>query len=307
MNILVSVITAVYNDEEFIEKSVDSILNQTLSEFEFIIVDDGSTDNTLKILNELSKKDKRVKVISQKNSGAASARNTAIDAAKGFYIAIQDSDDISSPDRLKKQVDQLLNSGDDNLISCTGYNIIDIDDAVVATHNKIYNDITGNVLKGNTSVCHPSMMLAKNLLISVGGYNTFYSKTEDYDLIYRLLEGGAFVDKINECLYSYRMRENSESSMNNGAYWKRVYENHLNRISNRPENFDIVLNEYKKNKNVLVKRYAMQIFYSEDYPKFRKFYLRYFYKLPISNSVFFIYSLLPQKIKGVIKTTIVNN
>lgn len=307
MNIIVSVIIAVYNDEEFIKKSVDSILNQTLTEFEFIIVDDGSTDNTPNILNEFLKKDKRVKIITQKNSGAASARNTAISCAKGTYIAIQDSDDISSPERLKKQVDQLVNSKDKNLISCTGYNIIDINDEVVASHNKIYKDINKNILKGNTSVCHPSMMLPTKLLNLVGGYNTFYNKTEDYDLIYRLLENGATIQKINECLYNYRMRENSESSLNSGGYWKRVYENHLNRINNRPENFSLISNEYKKDKNVLIKRHALHIFYSENYPKFRNYYLKNFYKLPVSNFLFFIYSNFPKRIQNFIKSTISRN
>lgn len=298
---MVSVITAVYNDEEFIRKSVESILNQTLTEFEFIIVNDGSSDNSANILNELSKKDKRIKIITQKNSGAASARNTAIKSANGTYIAIQDSDDISSPKRLKEQVDQLLNSGDNNLISCTGYNIIDIDDEIVATHNKIYKDINKNILKGNTSVCHPSMMIARTLLNSVGGYNTFYNKTEDYDLIYRLLEKGASIKKINECLYNYRMRENSESSLNSGAYWKRVYENHLNRINNKPENFDIVINDYKNDRNVVIKRQAQQIFYSENYLKFRKFYLKHFDKLPILHFLYFIYSFLPKRLKDLVK------
>lgn len=301
MNILVSVITAVYNDEKFIKKSVESILMQTMAEIEYIIVDDGSTDSTSMIINELAKNDKKIKIINQKNLGAASARNMAINSARGNYIAIQDSDDISSSDRLKKQFDQLITSENENLISCTGYNVINVNDEVITTHNKIYKDINKNILKGNPSACHPTMMFPKKLLISAGGYNTFYNKNEDYDLIYRLLENGASIKKINECLYNYRIREDSESSIKNGAYDKRVYENHLNRINNKPENFDIILNEFKKDKNVVIKRHAMQIFYSENYSKFRKFYLKHFYKLPILNFLFFIYSFSPKWIKNFVK------
>src|ERR1035437_6913902 len=101
MSLLISVVTAVYNDEKYIKKSVESILNQTFTDFEYIIVDDGSTDETLNILNEIAKRDGRVTILTQKNSGPAAARNKAINSAKGTYIALQDSDDISSPKRLQ--------------------------------------------------------------------------------------------------------------------------------------------------------------------------------------------------------------
>ena len=302
MNLLISVITAVYNDEKYIKKSVESILNQTVTDFEYIIVDDGSTDDTLNILEEIAKKDNRLIILTQKNLGAATARNKAINAAKGTYIALQDSDDISSPDRLKMQLNQLLKSPQ-NLISCTSHKIIDTNDNVIATNNKIYKNINDNILKGNFCVCHPTLMASRNLILKMNGYNPFYKKTEDYDLILRLLENKAYLAKINNCLYSYRIRENSEGSKNNGAYIKRVYENHLNRINNRPENFSEVVNDYKSDKDFIIKRQALEIFYSENYSRYIKFYLKNFYKLPANNySLFFVYALLPSVIKRTIKS-----
>lgn len=298
---IITVITAVYNDESFIRKSVKSILNQTFTNFEYIIVDDGSTDNTPTILRELERTDRRITILKQRNEGAAAARNLAINMAQGEYIAIQDSDDMSSPDRFEKQLTYIMHSSD-RTVCCTGYNLIDDNDTVFATHNKIYTNINQNVLNGNTSVCHPTLLIPYNLLAKTGGYNPFYSKTEDYDLILRLLENNAHFEKLNECLYDYRIRQNSESSLNSDVYIKRVYENHLNRLSNRPENYTPIVSKVKHDKNYVVKRQGREIFYSENYTEFRKLYFKNIFKLPFTTFFpFLIYSLFPLTVKGFIK------
>lgn len=105
-NTLVSVVMPVYNDERFIKDAVDSILNQTMPFFEFIIVDDGSSDNTRKQLQEFS--DTRIKLLlNDKNRGIAYSTNRAIEESKGKYIALMDDDDISVLDRLERQVNYL--------------------------------------------------------------------------------------------------------------------------------------------------------------------------------------------------------
>jgi glycosyltransferase involved in cell wall biosynthesis len=98
----VSVIMSVYNGEKFLKEAINSILNQTFRDFEFIIVNDGSTDSTKEILEQYS--DPRIQVFHQSNQGCAIARNRAIAQAKGQYIAIMDSDDVSLPDRLIRTV-----------------------------------------------------------------------------------------------------------------------------------------------------------------------------------------------------------
>ena len=93
MNILVSAIVPVYNSEEFLEKCIESLRNQTLKDIEMIFINDGSTDNSLDILRGYEKIDSRIKVIDQKNSGPSVARNNGIKVAKGDYISFSDSDD----------------------------------------------------------------------------------------------------------------------------------------------------------------------------------------------------------------------
>ncbi|MBQ6143101.1 MAG: glycosyltransferase family 2 protein [Clostridia bacterium] len=90
----ISVLMPVYNCEKYLEKSLDSVLNQTFKDIELICVNDGSKDNSLEILKEYSKKDSRLVLIDQKNQGAAAARQNAINKAKGEYIAFVDADDI---------------------------------------------------------------------------------------------------------------------------------------------------------------------------------------------------------------------
>ncbi len=110
----VSVIIPVYNTEKYLKKCLDSIVNQTLKDIEIICVDDGSKDSSLQILNEYSKIDNRIKIITQENSGAAIARNKGVDAAKGEYLYFIDSDDYVDYSFLEKMYSQ---------ISCTDSDI----------------------------------------------------------------------------------------------------------------------------------------------------------------------------------------
>jgi len=103
---LVSVITPVYNSEKFIEKTIESVLNQTYEDFEYILINDKSSDNSEQIIRNYMEKDSRIKLINlEKNSGPAIARNRGIELSQGKYIAFIDSDDIWKKDKLKKQID----------------------------------------------------------------------------------------------------------------------------------------------------------------------------------------------------------
>ncbi len=114
-----SVIMPVYNGQDFVSKAIESILGQTFSDFEFIIINDGSTDRTLKILESYQKKDKRIVLLNQENKGIAKSLNRGIAKAKGDYIARQDADDISFPDRLRNQVEFLDNNKDVGFLGCS--------------------------------------------------------------------------------------------------------------------------------------------------------------------------------------------
>ena len=102
MSVKVSVILPVYNVSEYLRQCMDSIVGQTLKDIEIICVDDGSTDDSLEILKEYEAKDKRVKVIEQKNAGAGAARNNGLAIATGEYLSFLDSDDFFEPDMLEK-------------------------------------------------------------------------------------------------------------------------------------------------------------------------------------------------------------
>ena len=102
---------AVYNSANYLTEAVHSIINQSLGQFELITIDDGSTDGSSQILDELAKKDNRIRVIHQKNQGIGAATNTGIKAAVGYYIAIMDSDDLALPNRLEVQHARRLQPG----------------------------------------------------------------------------------------------------------------------------------------------------------------------------------------------------
>ena len=107
---LVSVIVPVYNVEKYLEECLDSIINQTLEDIEIICVNDGSTDNSLKILKKYAKKDNRIKIINQKNCGLGCARNSGLNQSQGDYIFFLDSDDYLNPNILEKLYPKALES-----------------------------------------------------------------------------------------------------------------------------------------------------------------------------------------------------
>lgn len=144
----ISVLMPVYNtEEEYLREAIESILNQTYTDFEFLIVDDKSTNNAPDVIAEYAKKDKRIKVIQGLHKGIGFVRNLGIKEAQGEYIAWLDSDDISLPERLEKQV-SYLEKNNDITICCTAFKIIPSNKIVVApkqwfkpTANECYKDM----------------------------------------------------------------------------------------------------------------------------------------------------------------------
>lgn len=117
---LISIVTAVYNCEQYIAETILSVIDQTISDWELLLVDDASLDSSLEIIQTFARKDSRIKVIAlDKNSGAATARNKGIEAATGRYIAFLDSDDMWVPEKLQVQTDVMNSQG--AAVSCTAY------------------------------------------------------------------------------------------------------------------------------------------------------------------------------------------
>lgn len=203
----VSVIMGVYNidDREILNKSIKSILNQSFSDFEFIICDDGSTDNTLEVVREICGEDKRVKIISNDvNKGLAYVLNKCLKIARGEYIARMDADDESLLNRFEKQVD-FLDSNESFGVVQSNANVFD-ENGIWG--ELVYNEILDkkDFLKNNPLI-HPCVMIRKSAYDLVENYRDIAKtvRVEDYDLFFRMLEKGIKMYTIQEKLFNYRV------------------------------------------------------------------------------------------------------
>ena len=184
----ISVIMSVYNSEKWLKKSILSILNQTYSDFEFIIVNDGSTDNSLSIIKSLQKSDKRIKLINQHNTGLTKSLNRAISISKGNLIARIDADDISLPTRLMSQF-KLMSCNDKIGLCYTNYTEIDEMGEKIRNLNLTFsfNKIKKNLSNGINVIPHSSVMYRKSIFIKLGGYRERFIKSQDIDLWLRMM------------------------------------------------------------------------------------------------------------------------
>lgn len=209
---IISVIMPVYNGERFLREAIDSILNQTFSDFEFIIINDGSTDGTLEIIQSYT--DERIRVVNNElNQGIVACLNHGTELARGEYIARMDADDISLPERFEKQVDYMNNHID---VGVLGGNVIEFD--INSKKEKITSLPLGDLpirwmMCFENPLRHPTIMMRKKLLVTVGGYKDFKA-SEDYDLWQRL---SCFTKLANlkESILMYRYHGNNLSSLPN--------------------------------------------------------------------------------------------
>lgn len=182
----VTVIMSVYNDERYVREAVESILNQTFRDFEFVIINDGSTDRTREIL--LSYNDERIRLLDQENKGLTPSLNRGIAYARGEYIARMDGDDITDPTRLEKEADFLDRNQTIGLVGTFAYRI-DEEGRIISLYT--YKTTTDEIKKNlwvDCSFCHSSVMFRKACIDMVGGYREKVGPTEDYDLWFRITE-----------------------------------------------------------------------------------------------------------------------
>ena len=200
----VSVLMTVYNGEKFLKDAVESILNQTYSNFEFVIVDDNSTDGTFHILEQYSKRDKRINLIRNSDRiGFIRSLNKGLSVAQGEYIARMDADDVSLPNRLELQLKFLEDHPEIGLCG-TWIKVI----TEKRGHYFIKNPTSPFLIRWrllfNDCIVHPSVMIHKKLLDQEGGYATEALYAEDYDLWIRLNKKTLF-SNISDILYLYRI------------------------------------------------------------------------------------------------------
>ena len=205
----VSVVMSVYNGERFLRQAVDSILAQTFTDFEFVVVDDGSTDGTAEILKGYT--DPRLRVISQENIGLIGSLNRAVDIASGEYIARMDADDISSPRRLELQLEWLESHPHTAVL---GTQVLEIGDDGHTIRRHYYPTegaaIAKALLQGATAICHGSAVFRRACFQRVGGYRQRFEHAEDYDLWLRTIESWN-MENLPHVLYQKRLTIESVS------------------------------------------------------------------------------------------------
>ncbi len=203
---MISVVMSVYNAEKYLKEAIDSILNQTYKDFEFIIVNDCSTDSSWAILKDYEKRYKCISLINNhENMGLTKSLNIALAISKGKYIARMDADDISEINRFERQI-EYFNTHEDIDILGTFSNDIDESGKVFRTRTTPveHKDIV-KMLPKLCPISHPTVMFKKSSLEKIGFYNEKYRTSQDLEMWYRAAGAGLKFGNIPEFLFKYRM------------------------------------------------------------------------------------------------------
>lgn len=210
----ISVILSAYNAEKFIEKSILSVLNQTFKEFEFLIIEDCSTDNTLSIIEKFEKLDNRIQLIRKKKNngfeGYVENLNTMISLTKGKYIAKFDADDIWLDDKLEKQLEDIENDESIFLLSANAFEIDENDNTIGKVIRPHHIEESNRMIVKENPFCHPSILFRNEGYI----YRAKMYYTEEYDLYLRLFSDGKKLVHRKDFLFKYRILETSLSRNN---------------------------------------------------------------------------------------------
>jgi glycosyltransferase involved in cell wall biosynthesis len=206
----VSVIMAVYNDAAFVGAAVRSILAQTFTGFELIVIDDGSTDDSASIVRSFT--DPRIRLLAQPNAGLAAALNRGIAEAQGVYIARQDSDDVSEPDRLRRQV-ELLDARPDVVLAGTNATVLEETGERVSATTLPVDDapIRLSLRTGANPFVHGSVLFRRDVAADAGLYRPAFRQAQDRDLWLRIAERGKLAN-LPDALYCWRLRRGGVGS-----------------------------------------------------------------------------------------------
>jgi glycosyltransferase involved in cell wall biosynthesis len=199
---------SVYNGEKYVRAAVESILCQTFRDFEFIIIDDGSTDDSARIIREYASRDSRIVFQSHSNRGLTESLNTGIASARGLYIARQDDDDLSGPDRLTLQAAVLEQNPSVVVVASAYVNIDEDGTALSVSRPPLSEGELDRRLRRRNVLAHGSLMFRKSAFDAVGGYRPAFRYAQDYDLLLRLQGRGRF-RTLEAALYHLRLRQES--------------------------------------------------------------------------------------------------
>jgi len=235
----ISVIMSVYNCEKYLSQAIESVLNQSYTNFEFVIINDGSTDSSLKIIKKYQHKDLRIILIDQKNIGLTKSLNKGVHIAKGDYIARMDADDFSVPDRFINFIKYCKLNKKVNIYSTPSYLLHS--DKIIPSYIR-RNGFNIKMLDYTNSLIHGTLIINSQLLKKFK-YDESYRYAQEFNLYHRLLSNGYKIhyDK-NNISYRLRIHENQVSNTNSKKqvelyhktlkeFNKKIYKNNIiNRI-----------------------------------------------------------------------------
>ena len=207
----VSVVLPVHNGEPYLAEAIDSILGQTFGDFELIAVDDASTDNSRRRLDDAAARDSRVCVVDGQERGLVGALNLGLSLARGEFIARMDADDISQPSRFARQV-RYLRENPDIAVVGSAITLIDASGAVVRelSYPLAPADVDRFLMEVGSALAHPAVMARRKAMLTVGGYRKLFQHSEDYDLWLRMAERYLLAN-LTDRLLRYRQHASKDS------------------------------------------------------------------------------------------------
>ncbi len=214
----ISVLITTYNCGEYITQSIKSILNQTYKDFELLIIDDGSTDNTEKIISGFY--DERIRYIKLPHAGRSKALNYGLKVAKSGWVALMDADDISHSVRLERQVEHIVKGN--NFIISTWSAYFVKNKILYTVETPQFGPEVKRKLALHSYICNSSVLFNKNFILASGGYNENLERFEDYELWLRIKDKAEFV-VIPGYFQFVRVRKDSSSNFNKIETRKIIY------------------------------------------------------------------------------------
>ena len=203
--ILLSVVMPVHNGEKYLRKAIESVLSQTYAHFEYIIVNDGSKDNSEIIIKEFQQHDSRIRYIKlERNSGISNALNVGIKASQGEYIVRMDCDDINHAERFLKQLTYFKDHYAEVDVLGSWFCLF-YDDT--ADECKSVPVSASDLYDGKPPVHHPTCMIKRSIFFNYGNYNSKYDNAEDFELWSRWSSQGVLFHNLSEDLYKKRIHE----------------------------------------------------------------------------------------------------
>lgn len=274
----ISVIMSVNNGSDFVEKTIDSVLNQSYPDFEFLIMDDGSTDDTLEKINNYSIKDKRIIIFSQQNKGLTKSLNYLINNSSYEIIARIDADDLCHKNRFKRQYEFLAQNKKYSLVGSNAVCIDSRGEEIKNTNLPLSNFFIKQRINFYNTFIHSSVMFRKNKFIEAKGYDESFPVSQDYDLWLKMskLKDSKFLN-LKERQISLRLHNDSISERNKNLQNLCAAFSIYKSKKNLKLAFDqINLEENIKDKKLFLKIKLRILFIQKDLQEFKKTIKDYF-------------------------------